>query len=74
MKTKLYHKNFILVVIGQMISLFGNAMLRFALPLYLLQEQEASLFGIVHAVSLLPLIFMTLFGGIFADRKNKKNI
>lgn len=35
-----------MVVIGQIISLFGNAILRFALPLYLLNETgSAALFG-----------------------------
>ena len=33
---KLFNRDFILVVIGQIISLFGNAILRFALPYYLL--------------------------------------
>ena len=32
-------RDFTLVVAGQIISLFGNAILRFALPLYLLLEQ-----------------------------------
>jgi len=34
----MFSKDFIMVVIGQIISLFGNAILRFALPLYLLNE------------------------------------
>lgn len=51
-KTKLFRRDFTMVVIGQVISLFGNAILRFALPLYLLQVTEsASLFGIVTACS-----------------------
>ena len=33
-----FGRDFILVVIGQIISLFGNAILRFALPLYLLRQ------------------------------------
>ena len=37
-KQILFQKDFTLVVIGQIISLFGNAILRFALPLYLLRE------------------------------------
>ena len=37
-KSTLFKRDFILVVIGQIISLFGNAILRFALPLYLLRE------------------------------------
>ena len=37
-----------MVVLGQIVSLFGNAILRFALPLYLLSETgSAALFGIV---------------------------
>ena len=40
------NRNFVMVVIGQIISLFGNAILRFALPLYLLNETgSAALFG-----------------------------
>ena len=37
-KAKLWNKDFTLVVIGQIISLFGNAVLRFALPLYSLEQ------------------------------------
>ena len=35
--SKITNPNFVLVVVGQIISLFGNGILRFALPLYLLQ-------------------------------------
>ena len=42
MQTKLFRRDFALVVIGQIISLFGNAILRFALPLYLLRETGSS--------------------------------
>ena len=46
--TKKYGKDFTLVVVGQIVSLFGNAILRFSLPLYLLRETGSStLFGIV---------------------------
>ncbi len=72
---KLFEKNFTLVVIGQIISLFGNGILRFALPLYLLNITGSSaLFGIVSAVSFLPLVVLMPIGGIVADRKNKRNI
>lgn len=64
-----------MVVIGQIISLFGNAILRFALPLYLLRETDSSsLFGAVTACSFIPMVIFSLFGGIIADRKNKRNI
>ncbi|MGL6197527.1 MAG: MFS transporter [Lachnospiraceae bacterium] len=70
-----YGKDFSLVVIGQIISLFGNAILRFALPLYLLRTTGSStLFGMVTACSFLPMIVLYLVGGVLADRVNKRNI
>lgn len=70
-----FGRDFILVVIGQIISLFGNAILRFALPLYLLRQTGSSeLFGIVTACSFLPMIVLSLMGGVLADRVNKRNI
>ncbi len=74
-QTKLWQKNFTLVVVGQIISLFGNGILRFALPLHLLNITGSSaLFGIVSAVSFLPLVLLMPVGGIIADRTNKRNI
>ena len=53
--SKLFSKNFTLVVIGQIISLFGNAAIRFALPLYLLNMTGSSaLFGTVTACAIIP--------------------
>ena len=72
---KLFTKDFTLVLIGQIISLFGNAILRFALPLYLLRRTGSStLYGIVTACSFLPMILLSLAGGVIADRANKRNI
>lgn len=72
---KLFHKDFTLVVIGQIISLFGNAILRFALPLHLLRETNSpALYGFVTACSFLPMIVLSFLGGVLADRVNKRNI
>ena len=74
-KQILFQKDFTLVVIGQIISLFGNAILRFALPLYLLRETGSpSLFVAFTACSFIPMIIFSLFGGVLADRVNKRNI
>lgn len=74
-QTSLIQKDFTLVVVGQIISLFGNAILRFALPLYLLRETGSStLFGAVGACSFLPMIVLSLAGGVVADKVNKRNI
>jgi len=70
-----FSKDFILVVIGQIISIFGNQIIRFALPLYLLNQTGSSvLFGTILAVSFIPMILLFPIGGIIADRVNKRNI
>lgn len=74
-KTGLSGKNFVLVIIGQIISLFGNSIIRFALPLYILDSSGSSaLFAMVSAFSFLPMIIMSPVGGIIADRVNKQRI
>ena len=71
----MWNKNFIMILVGQIISLFGNGILRFALPLYLLNETgSAALFGTVSACAFIPMIVLGPVGGIFADRVNKRNI
>ena len=68
-------KDFILMSIGQIISLFGNQILRFALPLYLLNQTGSSaLFGTISAISFIPMILLFPVGGVIADRVNKRNI
>ena len=75
MQTKLFGRDFTLVVVGQIISLFGNAILRFALPLYLLRETGSStLFGVVTACSFAPMVILSMVGGVLADRVNKRDI
>lgn len=72
---KLFQRDFSMVVIGQIISLFGNAVLRYALPLYLLnQTHSPALFGLVIACSFIPMIVLSPVGGIVADRVNKRNV
>lgn len=75
MKQKLFSKDFTLIVIGQVVSLFGNAAIRFALPLYLLNLTGSSaLYGTVTACAFVPAILVSPVGGIIADRVNKRNI
>lgn len=74
-KSALFTRDFTLVVIGQIISLFGNAILHFALPLYLLRETGSlSLFGAVNACSFIPMLLMGPIGGAAADRVNKRSV
>ena len=71
----LFRRDFSLVVAGQIISLFGNAILRFALPLYLLRQTGSpALFGAVGAAAFIPAVLCAPIGGVVADRVNKRNI
>ena len=73
--TPLFRRDFNLVVIGQVISLFGSAILRFALPLYLLRQTGSpALFGAVGAAAFVPAVLCAPIGGVVADRVNKRNI
>lgn len=73
--TKLWNKNFTMLTIGQIISLFANGILRFALPLHVfLITDSAELMGRVLALSIIPMAILSPFGGALADRVNKKRI
>lgn len=68
-------KNFFLLVLGQIISLFGNATLRFALPLCLLREtNSAVIYSSITSFAMLPLLIGYLIGGFMADRYPKAKI
>lgn len=74
-KEKLYNKNYVMVLIGQMVSIFGNSILRFALPLYILdQTGSTTIFGTILAISTIPTILFSPIGGILADRVNRRNL
>lgn len=74
MKT-LFTKNFTLLVLGQVSSLFGNLILRFALSMYVLEKTgSASVFAGILAIATVPAILLFPFGGILADRANRRNI
>ena len=75
MKQNLFSRDFTMVLAGQVVSLFGNAVIRFALPLYLLnQTGSPALLGSVTACALLPSVLHSPVGGVVADRVNKRNV
>lgn len=73
--TKLFTRNFIFLILGQISSLIGNYTLKFALSMYVLEQSgSASVFAGLLSLSLLPTILLSPFGGILADRANRRNI
>jgi len=72
---KLFNKNFVIIGIGQFISMFGNAMQRFAFSLYILDlTSSAAVFSLIISLSILPAIFLAPIGGAIADRMSKKRM
>lgn len=72
---RLFSRDFTLMVAGQIISLFGNAILRFALSLYVLDTTgSAAAFGGILAVSMVPTILCSPLGGVLADRVPRQRI
>lgn len=69
------NRNFVFIIIGQFISIFGNSILRFALPLYVLDVTGSTVyFGSLLAISTIPIIVFSPLGGILADRVDKKKL
>lgn len=72
---KLFTRNFTFLILGQVSSLIGNYTLKFALSMYILEQTgSASVYAGLMAVSLIPMILLSPFGGILADRANRRNI
>ncbi|MFR9289540.1 MAG: MFS transporter [Clostridium paraputrificum] len=69
------NKNFIIIVIGQIISLFGNAIQRFSMSLYLLEfTGSTAAFANILAISTIPYILFAPIAGRLSDKINRKKI
>lgn len=69
------NKNFIIIVIGQIISLFGNAIQRFSMSLYLLDfTGSTATFANILAISTIPYILFAPIAGMLSDKINRKKI
>ncbi|MGX5489238.1 MFS transporter [Bacillus cereus] len=67
-------KDFHLMVSGQIITILGSTLLRFALSLYVLDiTGRADIFAGLYAVTSIPFLLAPL-GGAIADRFNRRNV
>ncbi len=68
-------RNFVLLVLGQVTSLLGNLSLRFALSMYILEATgSATLFSGLLTLSMAPTILLSPFGGMLADRADRRKV
>ena len=75
MKEKLFTKNFTLLILGQLTSLFGNFILKLALSMYVLEVTgSAAIFAGILSAATIPTILLSPLGGILADRADRRNI
>ena len=75
MRERLFTKNFTLLILGQLTSLFGNFILKLALSMYVLDVTgSAAIFAGILSAATIPTIFLSPLGGILADRANRRNI
>lgn len=69
------NKNFIIIVIGQIISLFGSAIQRFCMSLYLLDfTGSTATFANILAISTIPYILFAPIAGRLSDKVNRKKV
>jgi MFS family permease len=60
--------------VGQIVTVFGSSLLRFALSLYVLDiTGRADLFAALLAVSSIPMLLAPI-GGAISDRFNRKSL
>ena len=75
MTEKLFTKNFVLLILGQLTSLFGNFILKLALSMYVLEATgSAAIFAGILSAATIPTILLSPLGGILADRADRRNI
>ncbi len=75
MTQKLFTQNFVLLILGQITSLFGNFILKLALSMYVLEVTgSAAIFAGILSAATIPTIVLSPLGGILADRADRRNI
>jgi DHA3 family macrolide efflux protein-like MFS transporter len=70
-----WKKNTALFITSQTLSLFGTMLVQYAIMWHIvLKTQSGAMMTIYILVGVLPTFFTSLFGGVWADRYNKKHI
>ena len=71
----LRNRNFMILVLGQIISLFGSAIQRFAMSLYILDMTgSGTIFSSILAFSMIPIVLLAPVAGVISDRIDRKKI
>ena len=70
-----WKRNTALFLIGQTISMFGTMLVQYAIMWHIvLKTQSGSMMTLYIVAGVLPTFLTSLFGGVWADRYNKKHL
>ena len=68
-----WKKNIILFIVSQTISLFGSTLVQYAIMWYItMKTQSGAMMTLYIICGFLPTFFLSPFGGVWADRYNRK--
>ncbi|NUU98521.1 MFS transporter [Marinitoga sp. 1138] len=68
-------RNFILFVVGRMVSLIGSGIQMVAMPLFILDlTGSGTKMGLFATINMVPALIMAPFAGVIGDRFNRKKI
>ncbi|SHE67719.1 Predicted arabinose efflux permease, MFS family [Marinitoga hydrogenitolerans DSM 16785] len=72
---KIQKRNFLLYVVGRMVSLVGSGIQMVAMPLFILDlTGSGTKMGLFAMISMIPALIIAPFAGVLGDRYNRKNI
>ncbi len=70
-----WKRNATLFIAGQFLSMFGSMLVQHAVTWHItLQTQSGSVMTVFTCAALLPMVFISPFAGVWADRYNRKAI
>ncbi|MCP4655451.1 MAG: MFS transporter [bacterium] len=68
-------RTFAIILVGQLVSLFGSGLARFALGVWVFQKTgSATQFALMSFAAMIPGTLVTPLGGVLADRWNRRRI
>lgn len=71
----LFNKGIVIFLISQNLSLFGSSVVGFAIVWYITLETSSGIWLMLSTIcSILPQVVISLWGGVWADRHNRKHL
>ncbi len=70
-----WKRNAAFFIAGQFLSMFGSMLVTFSITWHItLQQQSGSMVALFTCAAMLPMVFVSPFAGVWADRYNRKTL